>query len=219
MHSRTRMICHDERMLTRLYTQNIDGLDFQTGLPPDAVVPVHGSLGTVSCEHCGAPAPLSKFAVSLEAGVRDIYGGDGPQTSSAPLCGKCGAPGVKPDTVLFGRQINPRFFELAEDDAGNLDVLFIAGTSLAVSPANSLPDMVGRACLCVAVNRDPIAGFNTDASGHNIQLQGTCDEVFLELASRLGWLPRLKELTQGKLPPESATVLANHDKDACQRGE
>jgi hypothetical protein len=36
--------------LTRLYTQNIDGLDFQTRLPPELIVPVHGSMGSVACE-------------------------------------------------------------------------------------------------------------------------------------------------------------------------
>lgn len=36
--------------LTRLYTQNIDGLDFQTSLPPELIVPVHGSMGSVACE-------------------------------------------------------------------------------------------------------------------------------------------------------------------------
>lgn len=36
--------------LTRLYTQNIDGLDFQTSLPAELIVPVHGSMGSVACE-------------------------------------------------------------------------------------------------------------------------------------------------------------------------
>eukprot|EP00967_Tisochrysis_lutea_P119796 scaffold195848_cov31-Tisochrysis_lutea.AAC.2 len=36
--------------LSRLYTQNIDGLDFQTTIPPELIVPVHGSMGNVACE-------------------------------------------------------------------------------------------------------------------------------------------------------------------------
>jgi len=42
--------------LTRLYTQNIDGLDYQTGLPHDHIVPVHGSIGSVACEVCARRA-------------------------------------------------------------------------------------------------------------------------------------------------------------------
>ena len=39
-------LLHQLGKLTRLYTQNIDGLDFQV-VPRDKIVPVHGSLGTV----------------------------------------------------------------------------------------------------------------------------------------------------------------------------
>ena len=38
--------------LTRLYTQNIDGLDYQCELPSDKIVAVHGSIGRVACEGC-----------------------------------------------------------------------------------------------------------------------------------------------------------------------
>ena len=36
-------LLHDKGLLRRVYTQNIDGLDFHVGLPEDIVVPVHGS--------------------------------------------------------------------------------------------------------------------------------------------------------------------------------
>ena len=38
-------LLHEQGKLTRLYTQNIDGLDFQTQIPNDKIVPVHGSIG------------------------------------------------------------------------------------------------------------------------------------------------------------------------------
>jgi len=38
-------LLHEQGKLTRLYTQNIDGLDFQTHIPRDKIVPVHGSIG------------------------------------------------------------------------------------------------------------------------------------------------------------------------------
>ena len=50
------------KKLARLYTQNIDGLDFQcTRLPRDKIVPVHGSIGQARCEGCGTVAPKGLF--------------------------------------------------------------------------------------------------------------------------------------------------------------
>ncbi|KAL3782571.1 hypothetical protein ACHAW5_004879 [Stephanodiscus triporus] len=47
--------------LTRLYTQNIDGLEFQTGLPRERVVNVHGSMGAAACELCGHEMDFDDF--------------------------------------------------------------------------------------------------------------------------------------------------------------
>ena len=67
-------LLHRHGKLTRLYTQNIDGLDYQTAVrpsvapplpstsvaatgflqvPADKVVPVHGTIGRVGCERRG----------------------------------------------------------------------------------------------------------------------------------------------------------------------
>ena len=46
-------VLHDKGKLKRLYTQNIDGLDFQTGLEREKIVNVHGSIAEISCEFCG----------------------------------------------------------------------------------------------------------------------------------------------------------------------
>jgi hypothetical protein len=58
-------VCHDKDG-RRVFTQNIDGLDLKAFASASAaagiVVPVHGSLGVVSCEHCGADVDGAWFA-------------------------------------------------------------------------------------------------------------------------------------------------------------
>lgn len=45
-------VLHDKGLLRRVYTQNIDGLDHQVGLPDSRIVNVHGTLTKVECESC-----------------------------------------------------------------------------------------------------------------------------------------------------------------------
>ena len=59
-------------------------------------------------------------------------------------------PGVKPNTVMYGRDLPESFFKYCEEDFpttsvshdDNVDLLLVVGTSLTVSPANSLVHMV-----------------------------------------------------------------------------
>ena len=68
-------VLHDRGLLVHrgLFTQNIDGLDYRTGLGDDVVVPVHGSLGRASCEMCGAPMDFGAFQESVRKQIRNIY--------------------------------------------------------------------------------------------------------------------------------------------------
>ena len=76
----------------------------------------------------------------MRTNIKDIYGEDAaaPSESTPIKCGKCGRPTVKPTTVLFGASLPERFFSQSQDDLPAADLLIIAGTSLVVSPANSL---------------------------------------------------------------------------------
>jgi hypothetical protein len=81
---------------------------------------------------------------------------DGPDESVPILCEACGLPLVKPRTVLFGRNVPPRFFECAKKDIPTLHLLIIAGTSLVVSPANSLVSAVSDTTVRVVINKEPV---------------------------------------------------------------
>ena len=228
--------CHDRGILRRVYTQNIDGLDHQIGVPGERVVSVHGTMGTVSCEFCGAEADVDTFRRRVKKDIKDIYGvdDDAPAESSLGVaCERCGKPGVKPDTVLYGSSLPGRFFQLVDDDdpntgdLPNLAVLFIAGTSLTVGPANSVATLVGPRTIRVVVNLEPVGQdlgvrygggggggsggeggekWEGEMMGRDLFLRGGCDEVFARLADALGWLDDFAARRED-LAPRSREIL------------
>lgn len=206
-------LLHDHGKLTRLFTQNIDGLDYQCDVPHEKIVPVHGSLGRVSCEHCGAPCDFEQFCNDVQAKIKDIYGRDplAPAESSNIACAECGQNQLKPSTVLFGGRLPPEFFQHVSSDLPSCDLLIIAGTSLVVAPANSVASRVPASTRRLVVNREPVgAELGIDYSGgdasRDVFSQGDCDESFLELIKKLGWLDELAAM-HSKLPPESQRRL------------
>ncbi|KAL7581600.1 hypothetical protein ACA910_022157 [Epithemia clementina (nom. ined.)] len=206
--------------LTRLYTQNIDGLFYQlANLPPEKLVDVHGTIANVTCELCNHPIPLTDFCDKVRKNIKDIYNidADAPKESTHILCEKCNQPTVKPTTVLFGRSLPQEFFELSEQDMPKLDLLIIAGTSLVVSPANTLVFLASKDAARVLINREPAGetlGLDcskeaSESESHrDLFLQGDCDNVLLELTKELGWMDDLLKL-RNKLPPASASLLSN----------
>ncbi len=58
-------LCEDKDVLKRLYTQNIDGLDFQTTVPKEKIVGVHGTLARIQCEFCKAECDAKEFEAKV----------------------------------------------------------------------------------------------------------------------------------------------------------
>ena len=198
--------------LTRVYTQNIDGLDRQCqGLSADKIVPVHGSISRVACEGCQTPMDFDRFCELVRSNIKDIYKVDAlaPATSSPIPCPACQKPLVKPTTVLFGRSLPMEFFEKLEQDLPTVDLLIVAGTSLVVSPANSVVYKVPDTTQRVVINLEPVGEdlgieYSHRKNSRDWFLQGSCDEVFLELIQHLGWLD---DLDINVLPKASASLV------------
>ncbi len=183
--------------LTRVFTQNIDGLDFKCErLPAEKVVPCHGTIARAGCEACGAIASdYARFVRCIRENIKDIYGTDpdAPPTSS-PVgleCEKCGKQKLKPTSVLYGAQLPAEFDERSEQDAPGVDLLIVAGTSLKVFPAAGLVERVSPSAARVVVNREPVGldeGLGLDYDGpRDFLARGDCDDVFLQLIDLLGW--------------------------------
>lgn len=99
-------------------TQNIDGLHQIAG--SSKVLELHGSIVKIKCTVCDYKDEiLTEFS--------DI----------PPLC-TCGNI-LRPDVVWFGEGLPQDVWEEAIIHANSCDIMVIAGTSLVVSPANTIP--------------------------------------------------------------------------------
>ena len=99
-------------------TQNIDGLHQQAG--SSKVLELHGSIVRIKCTSCDFKDEIFTEFSNLP-----------------PLC-KCGNI-LRPDVVWFGEGLPQEVWDEAIFQASSCDVMIIAGTSLVVSPANTLP--------------------------------------------------------------------------------
>lgn len=197
--------------LTRAYTQNIDGLFNAVDLPDEKIVPVHGTLSKVACEACGKAMDFNAFCDQVQTKIRDIYNPqNGPEESEPIRCESCGKAAVKPKTVLFGSSLPAEFFDLSEVDLPGCDLLIVAGTSLVVSPANTLVHRVPETTQRVIINNERVGQDLGIDYGPNAErdffAKGNCDDVFLDLICELGWLQDLTAVTDN-LPEASIDLI------------
>lgn len=101
-----------------ILTQNIDGLHQRAG--STKVLELHGSIIEIKCTVC-------KFKNKISTEFTNI----------PPLC-KCGNI-LRPNVVWFGEPLLQDTWREAMIHSSNCDIMIIAGTSLLVSPANTLP--------------------------------------------------------------------------------
>lgn len=99
-------------------TQNIDGLHQKAG--STNVLELHGSIVRIRCTKCAFEQDMIEHFDKIP-----------------PYC-KCGNI-LRPDVVWFGEQLPQKTLQKAIMDSSTCDVMVIAGTSLVVSPANTLP--------------------------------------------------------------------------------
>jgi NAD-dependent deacetylase len=102
----------------RVLTQNIDGLHQRAG--SSQVYELHGSIITIKCTVCDFKEKIANSFSELP-----------------PIC-KCGNI-LRPDVVWFGEALPQDVWSEAMMQANSCSVMFVVGTSLAVSPANMLP--------------------------------------------------------------------------------
>ncbi len=101
-----------------ILTQNIDGLHQKSG--SKKVLELHGSIIKIKCTVCD-------FKNEILEEISEI----------PPKC-NCGNI-LRPDVVWFGEALDQEVWQNAVILAGECDLMIIVGTSLVVSPANTLP--------------------------------------------------------------------------------
>ncbi|MFH0788163.1 MAG: Sir2 family NAD-dependent protein deacetylase [Pseudomonadota bacterium] len=128
--------------LDRVITQNIDGLHFKAGNSQDMVIELHGTALMVTCLSCWKRYQRDEIQKRLRQGVK------------VPYCDDCGGP-LKPATISFGQSMPEKETEEAFARAAGADLFMVIGSSLAVQPAASLPQVAKRSrARLVIVNRD-----------------------------------------------------------------
>jgi NAD-dependent deacetylase len=100
-------------------TQNIDGLHQRSG--STRVLELHGSIIRIKCTVCS-------YKDNITSSFNEL----------PPKCKSCNNI-LRPDVVWFGEPLPQDVWNQAISEANSCDVMIIAGTSLVVSPANTLP--------------------------------------------------------------------------------
>jgi NAD-dependent deacetylase len=126
-----------------LVTQNIDNLHQDSGIPPQAVVELHGNTTYAVCLECAERYELSwvkeKFATNDQ---------------HVPDC-SCGGY-IKTATVSFGQAMPADAMRRAEQLTKSCDLFLAVGSSLVVWPAAGFPLMAKRnGAALVIINREP----------------------------------------------------------------
>ncbi len=127
--------------LDAVVTQNVDGLHQRAG--NEEVIELHGTHDRVICRHCGRRFDVEPAMARARNGQR------------TPRCAECDGV-LKPDSVLFGEPLPEHALLRAHAHAEDSDVFLVAGSSLTVEPAASLPaTAAGKGATLIIVNMEP----------------------------------------------------------------
>ncbi|KAF2199511.1 NAD-dependent deacetylase sirtuin-2 [Delitschia confertaspora ATCC 74209] len=172
-------LLHQKGLLLKLFTQNIDCLEREAGVPEDIIVEAHGSFAKQSCIDCKTPYPHDLMQKAIHE-------------KQVPHCQQENCKGlVKPDIVFFGEALPSDFFD-NRYLLSQADLCIIMGTSLSVHPFASLPQFVGESVPRVLINLEQVGGIGSRTD--DVLLLGDCDEGVRKLAKACGWLEELEAL-------------------------
>jgi NAD-dependent deacetylase len=161
---------HARGVLHTLITQNIDGLHAAAGVPPDALLELHGAVRNVHCLICHQAAP--------HADADELY--DAGEAGHDPRC-PCGGP-LAPAAVPFGGALDVALLRRAREAAEGCDVMLVLGTGLLVAPANTVPTAALQAgAQLVIVN---VGETKLDERAH-VRIEGRCGVVCDQVLHRL----------------------------------
>ncbi|PGH19043.1 hypothetical protein AJ79_00077 [Helicocarpus griseus UAMH5409] len=179
-------LLYDKGRLLKLFTQNIDCLEREAGVPGEMIVEAHGSYASHSCIDCKSnyPDDLMRKAIAAD---------------DVPLCLECQGL-VKPDIVFFGESLPEAFF-MNRTLTAAADLCIIMGTSLTVQPFASLPSLCKEGVPRLLINLNQVGGLGSRAD--DVLLLGECDDGVVKFADALGWRKELEELF-AEINPEKA---------------
>lgn len=183
---------HKKGFLKRLFTQNVDTLERQAGLPGDAIVEAHGSFATAHCLNCRQEYQAEELRPRIAKG--EVIRCD------KPACKKTMKGLIKSDIVcellfchytrmilldqstnclacpsVFGESLPATFFQRLSDFR-TCDLLITIGTSLKVQPFASLIDRVGDDVPRLLINLESVGEIDEFDTSSNSLFGGSYRE-------------------------------------------
>ncbi len=154
-------------------TQNVDDLLERAGVPPRAVLHLHGTIGKDRCNgSCGYEEAID---LAQPPPLRD--------------CPRCGAR-LRPAVVWFGEGLPSEIWNEAQRICSALDCLLVVGTSAVVYPAASLIEVAaaaGGTIISINTERcDPSGAFGSSGAKH-IELVGPASAMVPQLLEGLSF--------------------------------
>ena len=151
------------KKLLRCYTQNIDGLERASGVSKSKVRYCHGSMDSAKCIKCSYRIGREELQKML-------------QTEKIPLCKKCGET-MKPGITFFGEEISKIIPKSLQADRDKVDLLIVIGTSLKVSPMDSILQYFPAHIPQILINKTHVTPRRKISEGFDIELIGNADAV------------------------------------------
>lgn len=185
-------LLNDKGMLLKHFTQNIDCLERQAGVPAEKIIEAHGSFATQRCIDCKEPYPDEQMHELVETGT-------------VPHClnAKCNGL-IKPDIVFFGEALPQEFFQNSELPQ-QADLCIVMGTSLSVQPFASLPNMCREGTPRVLINMDRVGTLGSRLD--DVLVLGDIDEGVRKFARAMGWEDELEAIWKETDPnPQAPTA-------------
>lgn len=132
---------YDLGIINQIFTQNIDSLELDVGVPKEKLCQAHGHMRSCHCIRCNKEHDPKKMMESIEN--HTIY--------------KCQIKNcnglIKPDIIFFGEKLPADFFKksfLLE----KADLVIVMGTSLVVYPFANLLSLINKNIPIVLINRE-----------------------------------------------------------------
>jgi NAD-dependent deacetylase len=136
--------------ISRIITQNVDGLHQKSGVPDHQIIELHGNAQYATCLSCGDRHELDA--------IRAIF----LPLETVPDCQQCGGI-IKTATISFGQAMPETEMQAAHDASTGCDLFIVIGSSLTVYPAAGFPVLArqqGADLIIInhqATDLDPIA--------------------------------------------------------------
>ncbi|GAB1317011.1 protein acetyllysine N-acetyltransferase [Madurella fahalii] len=166
-------------VLKYLVSQNCDGLHRKSGILPDKISELHGNSNREYCKDCGQEYIRDFRAVSTyQTSIHDHRTGR--------KCALCSGP-LLDSIINFTEPLPPQALKSAFQHAKKADLCLVLGSSLTVSPANEVPEVVGNgrrrgATLAICnLQSTPLDGLAA------WRVRARTDELMVRVMEKLGW--------------------------------